>query len=67
MKKHITLLISAAGLLLTACNGVLDKKPLVNLAVENYYTTEEQAYTAIIGLYHTIKIGEIGTYQYIHV
>lgn len=67
MKKHIAFLISAAGLLLAACNGVLDKKPLVNLAVENYYTTEEQAYTAIIGLYHTIKIGEIGTYHYIHV
>lgn len=53
--------------MLCACTDLLEKKPLVNLAVENYYQNEDEANTAIIGLYHTIKIGELGTYHYIHV
>lgn len=52
---------------LASCSGLLDKKPLVNLAAENYYRNEQEAFTAIMGAYDSIRrSGEIGTYHYIH-
>ena len=70
MKTHKSLIILAAAgaLTLSSCTDLLDKKPLVNLAVENYYQTESDANTAIMGLYGTLRrSGAMGTYHYIHV
>ena len=69
MKTYKSLIILAAGALtLSSCTDLLDKKPLVNLAVENYYQTESDANTAIMGLYGTLRrSGAMGTYHYIHV
>ncbi|MGI5846645.1 MAG: RagB/SusD family nutrient uptake outer membrane protein [Candidatus Cryptobacteroides sp.] len=66
MKIYRIITVALAGLLLCSCNSILEKTPLVNLAVENYYTNDDQANTAIIGVYHSIKAGELGTYHYIH-
>ena len=67
MKIHTILAAVATSALMCSCLSILDKEPLVDLAVENYYKTEEQVNTAIIGLYNTIKQGEVGTYHYIHI
>lgn len=67
MKIKNILIVAASCLMLCSCDDILNKKPLVNLAVENYYANEDQVNTAIIGLYNTIKQGEVGTYHYIYI
>jgi len=61
--------IMAAAMSLSAicaCSDLLEKKPLVNLAVENYYTTESEVNTAIMGIYHVFMTENFGLYHYLH-
>lgn len=53
MKLNRLCAVAAGVLILSSCNDLLEKKPLVTLAVENYYTTEEEAKTALMGIYIT--------------
>lgn len=67
MKTH-KYIAAALGIVLTcACNDLLEKKPLVNLAVENYYTTETEAKTALMGIYHIFMTENFGLYHYLHI
>ncbi len=66
--KSLIILAAAGALTLSSCSDLLEKKPLVNLAVENYYQNENDANTALMGLYGTLRrSGAMGTYHYIHV
>lgn len=42
-------------MLLTSCSDFLDKKPLVNLVAETYYSTEEELNTAALGAYSVMQ------------
>ena len=50
MKHYRILAVTAAVLLAASCNSLLNKSPLGNLAVENYYTTEDEVNAAILGV-----------------
>ena len=52
MKPNRILVFVAAALLACSCNYLLEKSPLGSLAVENYYTTEDEVNTAVLGVYH---------------
>lgn len=64
--NRIIAVIASAGLL-ASCNSLLDKSPLGSLAVENYYTTEEEVNTAVLGVYHVFMTENFGLYHYLHV
>ncbi len=66
MKLNRLCVIAAGILMLSSCNDLLDKKPLVTLAVENYYTTEDEAKTALMGIYHVFMTENFGLYHYLH-
>lgn len=67
MKLNKLSIVAASALLLGSCNGLLEKNPLGNLAVENYYTTEAEVNTAILGVYHVFMTENFGLYHYLHV
>ena len=67
MKLYRIIAIFASVLLLGSCNYLLDKSPLGSLAVENYYTTEEEVNTAVLGVYHVFMTENFGLYHYLHV
>ena len=67
MKLNRIIAIFASVLLLGSCNYLLDKSPLGSLAVENYYTTEEEVNTAVLGVYHVFMTENFGLYHYLHV
>lgn len=66
MKLNRLCAVAAGVLILSSCNDLLEKKPLVTLAVENYYTTEEEAKTALMGIYHVFMSENFGLYHYLH-
>ena len=49
MKHYRILAVTAAVLLAASCNSLLNKSPLGNLAVENYYTTHPAAFSLSFG------------------
>lgn len=53
--------------MLCSCNDLLEKSPLGSLAVENYYTNEEEVNTAIYGVYHVFMTENFGLYHYLHI
>ncbi len=65
LAKLFTVIIAVP--LICSCNGFLDKSPLGNLAVENYYTNEEEVNTAVIGVYHVFMTENFGLYHYLHI
>ena len=67
MKINKLILIAASALMLGSCNGLLEKTPLGSLAVENYYKTEDQLNTAVLGVYHVFMTENFGLYHYLHV
>ncbi|MBR4586587.1 MAG: RagB/SusD family nutrient uptake outer membrane protein [Bacteroidales bacterium] len=67
MKHYRILAVIAAVLLAASCNSLLNKSPLGNLAVENYYTTEDEVNTAILGVYHVFMTENFGLYHYLHI
>ena len=67
MKLNRILAVAASALLLASCNSLLEKSPLGSLAVENYYTTEDEVNTAILGVYHVFMTENFGLYHYLHV
>lgn len=68
MKLYKLCAAAAAGIMVfSSCNDLLEKKPLVTLAVENYYTTEEEAETALMGIYHVFMTENFGLYHYLHI
>ncbi|MBQ2150638.1 MAG: hypothetical protein II434_03825, partial [Bacteroidales bacterium] len=62
MKINKLILIAASALMLGSCNGLLEKTPLGSLAVENYYKTEDQLNTAVLGVYHVFMTENFGLY-----
>ena len=66
MKYNIISVVAISLALLCSCD-LLEKNPLGNLAVENYYTTEEEVNTAILGVYHVFMIENFGLYHYLHI
>ena len=67
MKLNRIIAVFASVLLLSSCNYLLEKSPLGSLAVENYYTTEEEVNTAVLGVYHVFMTENFGLYHYLHV
>ena len=67
MKQYRILAVTTALILACSCDYLLDKSPLGALAVENYYTTEEEVNTAILGVYHVFMTENFGLYHYLHV
>ncbi|MGI5846649.1 MAG: RagB/SusD family nutrient uptake outer membrane protein [Candidatus Cryptobacteroides sp.] len=67
MKIYKLLGVLIIAPLVCSCTGLLEKNPLGNLAVENYYTTEEEVNTAIIGVYHVFMTENFGLYHYLHI
>jgi len=67
MKLDRIIAATAAVLLAVSCNGLLEKSPLGALAVQNYYTTEEEVNTAILGVYHVFMTENFGLYHYLHI
>ena len=66
MKYNIISVVAISLALLCSCD-LLEKNPLGNLAVENYYTTEEEVNTAILGVYHVFMTENFGLYHYLHI
>ena len=67
MKHYRILAVIATLMLACSCNYLLEKSPLGSLAVENYYTSEEEVNTAILGVYHVFMTENFGLYHYLHV
>ena len=67
MKLNRIFIAIASALVLCSCEDLLEKSPLGNLAVQNYYTTEEEVNTAVIGVYHVFMTENFGLYHYLHV
>lgn len=55
MKLYNIFLGAVAVLTLVGCEGFLDKKPLVNLGAETYYSTPAECNTAAIGVYSIMQ------------
>ncbi len=53
MKKHISALALAAGLLFSSCDDFLEKEPDF-LSPDNYYNTSEQVEAALDGVYNRL-------------
>lgn len=51
MKTHKILLVSLSALALVSCSDFLDKTPLVETSVQTYYSSDEEANTAVVGIY----------------
>ena len=66
MRIHKIMMATLSLALCCSCSDLLEKKPLVNLAVENYYTTEGEAKTALMGIYHVFMTENFGLYHYLH-
>lgn len=66
MRIHKIMMATLSLVLCCSCSDLLEKKPLVNLAVENYYTTEGEAKTALMGIYHVFMTENFGLYHYLH-
>lgn len=52
--RNIISYISAAAIS-CGCSGFLDRTPLVNLAAESYYSTEEEVNAAVLGAYSVLQ------------
>ena len=65
---HTTFLRAAAFsgmLLLSACSGFLEKKPLGQLTSDNFFQTEEQAVWAVNAIYNHLRSWEVHVFSYI--
>ena len=60
MRIHKIMMATLSLALCCSCSDLLEKKPLVNLTVENYYTTEGEAKTALMGIYHVFMTENFG-------
>ncbi|MFT3751446.1 MAG: hypothetical protein QM800_00655 [Paludibacter sp.] len=49
------LTVSAGLVLLTGCSDFLDSNPITTLVESNYYSTEKDAQTALIGCYDGLQ------------
>ena len=49
------ILIFGTAMTLMSCAGFLDKTPLVNMGVENYYSNESELNTAALGVYAVLQ------------
>lgn len=67
MKLNKILTMAAGVVLACSCSDLLEKKPLVDLAVENYYTSEAEVNTAMLGIYHVFMTENFGLYHYLHI
>lgn len=55
MKTHHIILSTMLALSFSACSDFLDKNPLVETSVQTYYSTDEEANTAIVGIYSRMQ------------
>ena len=55
MKSFKILLFASAVALISGCTDFLDRTPLVNLNADDYYSTEDELYAAVMGAYSVLQ------------
>ncbi|MBQ6710066.1 MAG: RagB/SusD family nutrient uptake outer membrane protein [Bacteroidales bacterium] len=55
MKLNRLFILSASVLMLSACEGFLDKTPLVQMGAETYYSNEDELNAAALGTYAVMQ------------
>ncbi|MDR0939273.1 MAG: RagB/SusD family nutrient uptake outer membrane protein [Mediterranea sp.] len=62
MKKQIKYIVVLAALLLTsACNGLLDLNPITEELETNYYKNEQECFSALVSVYDVLQWGAVNT------